>query len=114
MNEADFHFESTDFESTGRVLSEDELAFAGLPDFFAAPPQLSFVLTDDCDGRFVIDRETGIVMLACEDVLAHDRGATFTARIRVTEGDGFVYELSMPLIITGMVPQMAGIDTPAF
>lgn len=72
----------------------------------AAP---AFALTDDCGGRFAIDAATGFISVASEDILARERGRTFEARIRVAEKTG-CYEMPVRLVITGMIPQVAGVE----
>lgn len=69
-----------------------------------------FVLTDDADGRFVVDDATGVVSLSSESVLERDRGDIYPARLRVYERDGSFYELALRLRITGLVPQSAATD----
>lgn len=77
-----------------------------------APPQAApgFALLDDCGGRFVIDRELGIVSLSDETWLTREAGAVHTARLRVVEASGASYEMDMPLRLTGMVPRVVGAE----
>ncbi len=78
----------------------------------AAPdlPTPGFYLLSDAGGRFVIDRDVGIVTLADETLLQRERGAVHAIRLRVIEPSGTTYELDMQLRITGRVPQMVGAE----
>lgn len=79
----------------------------------AAAPELAtpgFYLIDDCGGRFVIDRDMGVVSLADESVLARDRGAVFPVRLRVIEHSGASYDMDLRLRLTGRVPQVLGAE----
>jgi len=67
-----------------------------------------FFLLDDAEGRFVVDREMGVVMLRDDALLARERGAVYSARLRVVEPSGVSYDLDMQLRITGRVPQVVG------
>lgn len=69
-----------------------------------------FYLADDADGRFVIDHDTGVVTLSCEDVLARERNVVHVVRIKVIEQSGESYEVALRLKITGMAPQIATPD----
>lgn len=77
------------------------------PRFSSPPPEApGFSLTDDAGGRFVVDREFGVISLAGEYVLTSDAGAVHTVRLRVVEPSGAAYELDMRLRVTGMIPRM--------
>lgn len=76
----------------------------------AAPDEPGFYLLDDAGGRFVIDRDIGVVSLADEALLETERGTTHAIRMRVIEPSGARYELDMQLRITGRVPQMVGAE----
>ena len=65
-----------------------------------------FYLLSDVDGRFVVDREIGVISLADEALLETERDAVHTVRLRVVEPSGASYEIDMPLRITGQVPQL--------
>lgn len=69
-----------------------------------------FYLLDDAAGRFAIDRETGIVSLAHDHLMALEAGAVHPVHIRVIEPSGSSYELKFRLRMTGRVPQMAGAE----
>lgn len=69
-----------------------------------------FYLLDDASGRFVVDRETGVVSVASDDMLARERGVVHPIRLRVIEASGAKYELDMQLRVTGRVPQMVGAE----
>jgi hypothetical protein len=90
------------------IAPQDELltASAAAPDL----PSPGFYLLSDAGGRFVIDREMGIVSLADDGVLQRERGAVHGVRMRVVEPSGATYELDMQLRITGRVPQMVGAE----
>ncbi|MBX3511225.1 MAG: hypothetical protein KF700_08490 [Hyphomonadaceae bacterium] len=90
----------------GRDAIERAMATLGTRQNAAETP--GFTLVDDAGGRFVVDRESGIVSLAGEYVLTSDAGAVHAARLRVVEASGASYELDMRLKITGMVPRMLG------
>jgi hypothetical protein len=82
---------------------------------FGAPeapetPEPGFYLLDDANGRFVVDREMGVVTLADDSILQSERNAVHGVRLRVTEPSGVSYELNMQLRITGRVPQMLGAE----
>ena len=77
----------------------------------AAAPEFGpsgFYLLDDADGRFVVDREMGVISLKNEALLESERGAVHGVRLRVVEASGASYELDLKLRITGMVPQTVG------
>ena len=69
-----------------------------------------FYLLDDAGGRFVIDREIGVVTLGDDSLLATERGATHLAPLRVIEPSGARYDMDLRLRISGRVPQMASIE----
>ena len=69
-----------------------------------------FYLLDDANGRFVIDREMGIVTLADDSILQSERNTVYGVRLRVIEPSGTTYELDMRLRISGRVPQMIGAE----
>jgi hypothetical protein len=76
----------------------------------AAPDGPGFYLIDDAGGRFVVEREMGVVSLADDALLERERGAVHLARLRVVEPSGASYELAMRLRLTGRVPQMVGAE----
>ena len=81
----------------------------------APPPPIEpaapgFYLLNDANGRFVIDRDMGVVTLADESILQTERNSIHAARLRVVEPSGASYELDMQLRITGRVPQMIGAE----
>ena len=69
-----------------------------------------FYLVDDAGGRFIVDRQWGIVSVANDDVLAREPGAVHGVMLRVIEPSGARYELPMQLRLTGRVPQMVGAE----
>ena len=69
-----------------------------------------FYLLNDANGRFVIDREVGVVTLADDSILQTERNSVHAARLRVVEPSGTSYELDMQLRISGHVPQMLGAE----
>lgn len=79
----------------------------------AAAPDIAtagFYLLNDAGGRFVVDREMGVVSLADDEVLTRERGMVHAIRLRVIEQSGASYELDMRLRVTGRVPQMVGAE----
>lgn len=76
----------------------------------SALPEPGFHLIDDAQGRFVVDRQWGIVSLANDDTLVRETGSVHAVRLRVIETSGASYELSMQLRLTGRVPQMVGAE----
>lgn len=74
------------------------------------PPAPGFYLLDDANGRFVVDREMGVVTLADESILHSERNAVHTVKLRVVEPSRASYELNMQLRVSGRVPQMLGAD----
>lgn len=73
-----------------------------------------FYLMKDAGGRFIVDRDMGVVTLADAGLVERERGATHQVRLKVVEASGESYELDMTLRITGMVPQMVGAEEFAF
>lgn len=69
-----------------------------------------FYLVDDAGGRFIVDRQWGIVSVANDDVLAREPGAVHGVMLRVIEPSGAAYQLPMQLRLTGRVPQMVGAE----
>lgn len=79
----------------------------------AAAPELpspGFYLLSDANGRFIVDRDMGVVTLADETLLQTERNTAHGVRLRVVEPSGATYELDMQLRITGRVPQMLGAE----
>jgi hypothetical protein len=69
-----------------------------------------FFLVDDADGRFVVEREMGVVSLKEEALLASESGAVHGVRLRVVEPSGSNYEIELQLRLTGLVPQVVGAE----
>lgn len=84
--------------------------YAPMASSAAAPEREApgFYLIDDADGRFVVDRDTGVVSLRDESILDFEMGEIHAARLRVVESTGHIYTLDLSLRLTGRVPQMAG------
>lgn len=80
------------------------------PQETADPVAPGFYLLNDAGGRFVADRDTGVISLADEELLARERGAIHAVQLRVIEPSGASYDLAMELCISGRVPQMVGAD----
>ena len=76
----------------------------------SATAEPGFYLLDDANGRFIVDREIGVVTLANEEILRSERNAVHGVKLRVIEPSGATYELEMKLRISGRVPQMIGAD----
>lgn len=72
-----------------------------------------FSLLDDAEGRFVVDREFGVVSLKDAAIVGRELGEVRTVRLRVVEPSGLRYELNLPLRITGVVPQVVGHEDEA-
>jgi hypothetical protein len=89
-----------------------ESAFAALAPTAAIPEdgQPGFFLLDDANGRFIVDREMGVVMLRDETLLTREHGAVYPARLRVVEQSGASYDLDLKLRLTGRVPQVLGAE----
>jgi len=73
-----------------------------------------FYLVDDAGGRFVVDREFGVVSLRDEALLAAERGQVHEVRLRVVESTGDSYLLDLKLSVTGMAPQVVGAEDFGF
>src|SRR5262245_58270239 len=94
-----------------------EACFADLPEaqgdgamLFDAedlPDAPGFYLLDDASGRVAIDRETGVVSVAHDQVLSAEPGAIHPVHIKVIENSGASYDLRFSLRLTGRVPQIA-------
>jgi hypothetical protein len=100
-------FDSSDFNPNSKASSEAidrTLAFCGAPQEALDAP--GFYLLDDADGRFVVDRDWGVISLKDETVLEKEHGAIHVARLRVVEQSGETYELDLKLRLTGRVPQL--------
>jgi hypothetical protein len=94
-----------------------ESAFALIAPPTAAAPedgQRGFFLLDDAGGRFIVDREMGVVMLRDEALLVREHGAVYPARVRVVEPSGASYDLDLKLRLTGRVPQVLGAEDFGF
>ncbi len=74
------------------------------------PARPGFTLLDDADGRFGIDRETGIITLLHDHLLASEAGATHAVHMRCIEPSGTSYELRFQLRMTGLIPQIVGAE----
>jgi hypothetical protein len=86
-------------------------AFALAAPTAAAPeqaPRPGFYLLNDAGGRFVVDRDIGIISVKDDALIAAEHGSVHCVRMRVVEPSGAIYELDMRLRVTGRVPQMVG------
>jgi hypothetical protein len=92
-----------------REAIEHAMAYVA-PQTPSEPPAPGFYLLNDANGRFVIDRDMGVVTLADDSILQTERNSVHAARLRVVEPSGATYELDMQLRITGRVPQMLGAE----
>ena len=79
----------------------------------ATPDGPGFYLLDDANGRFVVDREFGMVMLRDEALLERERNTIHRVRLRVIEASGQSYDLDLKLRLTGAVPQVVGHEEEA-
>lgn len=73
-----------------------------------------FYLADDAGGRFVVDREFGVVSLRDDALLATEHGEVHEVQLRVVETTGESYVLDLKLRVTGLVPQMVGAEDFGF
>lgn len=73
-----------------------------------------FYLIDDAGGRFVVDRDFGVVSLADETLIVTERGQVHSVQLKVVEASGATYDMEMRLRITGRVPQMVGAEEFAY
>lgn len=90
------------------VRSFDPIEIA--PSRAATAEAAGFTLLDDAAGRFIVDREFGVVSLKDQTVLERERGQVHAVRLRVVEPSGACYEFDMRLKLTGLVPQMLPSD----
>lgn len=72
------------------------------------PDGPGFYLVDDADGRFVVDRDFGVVSLKDAPTFEDARGQVHAVRLNVREPSGLVYDLTLQLRVSGMVPQVVG------
>jgi|CXWL01.1.fsa_nt_gi hypothetical protein len=79
---------------------------------FAPPDEPGFYLLDDAGGRFVVDREWGLVSLKDAATLAAELGAEHAVLLKVVEPSGDIYELALRLRLSGLVPQVVGNEFP--
>lgn len=93
-----------------REAFESAMAQLAPRDITPEPPAPGFYLLNDANGRFVVDRDMGVVTLADDSILQSERNSVHAARLRVVEPSGATYELDMQLRITGRVPQMLGAE----
>ena len=106
-------FDAIDLDSVAgpsRAAIEHAMAMCAPPDEPAAP---GFYLLDDADGRFVVDRDFGVVSLKDAATLERERGQIRAVRLKVLEASGLSYELELQLRITGVVPQVVGQEAQA-
>ncbi|HYD87354.1 MAG TPA: hypothetical protein VEA80_07760 [Vitreimonas sp.] len=108
------NFDSIDIAQSGvRAAFEHAVAISAptaAPEF-ATP---GFYLLDDAGGRFVVDRDFGVVSLKDDALLATEHGAVHGVRLKVVEASGSSYELDIQLRLTGRVPQMVGAEDFGF
>lgn len=76
--------------------------------------QPGYYLLSDADGRFVVDRQIGVISVKDDSTIEAERNAVHTVRMRVVEQSGASYDMDMPLRITGRVPQLVGGEDFAF
>ncbi|MEQ1618685.1 MAG: hypothetical protein ABL883_10120 [Terricaulis sp.] len=89
-----------------RASAPSPAAIAAAMAMCAPADQPGFYLLEDCGGRFVVDREWGLISLRDESLLESERGQIYRARLRVVEPSGTAYELALRLRISGRVPQV--------
>ena len=102
-------FDSIEIDPTGAPTPSDIAAAPGgaAPEAGTRP---GFYLLDDALGRFVVDREIGVISVKDDELVANEHGAIYTVRMRVIEPSGASYDVDMPLRITGRVPQPFGVE----
>ena len=99
---------SEDFASRFDSISvERAVAFTDAPEG-DDPLAPGYTLLDDANGRFAIERETGIVSVLRDDTLASDAGRTFAITLRCVERSGMTYTQTLQLRVTGRIPQIVG------
>jgi hypothetical protein len=99
---------SDDFASRfDSIQIERANAFADKPEG-DDPLAPGYTLLDDANGRFAIERETGIISVLRDDTLAADAGRTFAVTLRCVERSGMTYTQTLQLRVTGRVPQIVG------
>lgn len=76
--------------------------------------QPGYYLLSDADGRFVVDRQIGVISVKDDATIEAERNAVHTVRMRVVEPSGASYDIDMPLRISGRVPQLVGGEDFAF
>ena len=108
--------DSIEPKSAPTPAASDEAAASEAPT--AAAPntnrQPGFYLLNDADGRFVVDREIGVISVSDDVIVEAERDAVHSVRMHVVEASGASYEIDMPLRITGRVPQLVGAEAFAF
>lgn len=109
-------FDSIEIDPSRQSLAAIDHALALAAPSAAAPEfaQAGFYLMDDAGGRFIIDREMGVVSLKDAATLERERFSTHTVRVNVIEQSGHSYEMEMQLRLTGLVPQMVGAEDALF
>lgn len=107
-------FDSIEIDPTRAPSAQTiEHAFAACaPETGLAEP--GFYLIDDAGGRFVVDRDIGVISVRDEAILEGERFAIHTVRVKVIEQSGASYEMEMKLRLTGLVPQMVGAEDALF
>jgi hypothetical protein len=92
------------------ALPEAPLAFGEATGEFDDVNGPGYTLLDDAGGRFVIERDTGVISLVHGDLLATDAGLVFPVKFRCVEFSGISYDMELRLKINGRVPQIVGDD----
>lgn len=109
-------FDSIDL--SGKAPSKEAIEHAfGVCAPNAAVPEFidpGFYLIDDARGRFVVDRDMGVVSVKDEAIFAQEQGSVHSVTLRVVERSGESYELPMQLRVSGMIPQMVGAEENDF
>lgn len=96
-----------DAKSAPAPSAADQAIALAAPETDAQP---GFYLLNDALGRFVVDRELGVISVKDEELVANENGNIYTVRLRVIEPSGASYDVDMPLRITGRVPQPVGVQ----
>jgi VCBS repeat-containing protein len=74
---------------------------------------LTFALSDDADGRFTIDPETGVISVADGTLLDHESAAQHDIEVEVTDTDGLSTTRTFTIAVADVneAPGIAGLDS---
>ena len=104
INLTDVNETPTDLTLTGGVVAENAVNGATVGVIAAADVDLgdtaSFQLTNDADGRFAIDTDTGAITVADASQLNFEDAASHQIAVEVTDATGNTYEESFTINLT--------------